>query len=1319
MRRAVRIAIWTCGSVLLLTLLLAAAILIAGNTQRGRALLERETARLTDGRVQLAGLSGSFPSALELEQLQLSDAHGIWLTAQGISLKWSPLALIARHVNVATLQVAHLSIERAPLSEPSRNSNADISLPRIDVEQLWIGTLELGEQLAGVRATLSLSGTAHLRSLKDAEASLTARRIDGQEGDYELTLRFDPARMDARLKLEEPAGGALESLLAIPGLGDLSVAASLNGPRGAERIEFAARAGELRARAQGSVDLNHESAQLTWSVDAPAMTLRPGLSWQRIALNGNWHGPLTAARADGRLRIESLEVATDTRVAVIDASMSADHGDLALQARADGISLPGPQPRLFADSPLQVNAAMRLSDPQRRVQLTAEHRLFSLKAAVVTAGAPSASFNLRLPDLNAFAAVLGLSLRGWGEVRGTLSEGSGSTRVDLDANTVLADGTTLPAAMLSGPSRLRLAATLSGDSVDIQRLTLTGRTLSVSAAGNLVRGAGTGPFVQSLRAHYEAEVSNLAVISTAVNGTLQLKGSVEGPVGSLSAQSQLTASVAVRGAPRETIQASVTARGLPSQLKATLQAQGHFSGAPLQLEASLERTAGGFHVVVQHSAWKSAQLQADLTTAANLTPQGGSVRLSLDRLADLQPFLGTPIAGRISGELTFRPAERKTHARLTLDAKDLILANVPASVHLSAEGPVDALSLQLAAQSPDLKGEAARLNATAQLNLDAHTLALRAVEAHYHGQTLRLLGPAKLAFADGLAISHLKLGVQRAVIELDGRFSPALDVRASVHQVDYELVDAFVPELLAQGSVDAQAQMEGSWSAPSGQLSVKVSALRFAGAASRNLHALDARASARLDGHAAQIEAQLDAGDASQLKLTGSAPLSPAGTLDLKLEGRLDAALANPWLETKGERATGTLTVNATVTGDPASPQISGTADLAQGDLRDYTQGLYLSGITAHLIGSHGALRIVSLVAHAAQGQLTVTGTIGVLQPKIPVELQLTASNAQPITSDLLTTILDANLKLAGTLRERIDLSGTINLHRTVIGIPNALPPDVAVLDVRRPGQAPPSAPENPLIIGLDLSLHAPREILVQGRGLAAELGGDLHIGGTTASPSITGGFDMLRGTFTLSSTQLTFTDGHVSFNGAGLRNNIDPSLDFTAQATAASATVTLHISGLATAPQFTLSSTPQLPEDEILARLLFGESASQLTALQIAQIGVALASLSGVGGSGPNPLAKVQKSLGLDRLSVGSGTTNPVTGQSTGAAVEAGRYVSSRVFIGAKQSTTGYSQVEVDVDLSKHLKLQTRLGNGTAIQGTTPENDPGSTIGLMYQLEY
>jgi translocation and assembly module TamB len=129
------------------------------------------------------------------------------------------------------------------------------------------------------------------------------------------------------------------------------------------------------------------------------------------------------------------------------------------------------------------------------------------------------------------------------------------------------------------------------------------------------------------------------------------------------------------------------------------------------------------------------------------------------------------------------------------------------------------------------------------------------------------------------------------------------------------------------------------------------------------------------------------------------------------------------------------------------------------------------------------------------------------------------------------------------------------------------------------------------------------------------------------------------------------------------------------------------------------------------------------LSALQVVQIGTALATLTGGGGgSSLNPVAKIQKALGLDRLAVGSAQTTSATGaqQNTGASIEAGRYVSSRVFVAVKESTTGASQLAVDVDLNQHLKLQTRLGNGnTTAQGTTPENDPGSSVGLAYQFEY
>jgi translocation and assembly module TamB len=307
-------------------------------------------------------------------------------------------------------------------------------------------------------------------------------------------------------------------------------------------------------------------------------------------------------------------------------------------------------------------------------------------------------------------------------------------------------------------------------------------------------------------------------------------------------------------------------------------------------------------------------------------------------------------------------------------------------------------------------------------------------------------------------------------------------------------------------------------------------------------------------------------------------------------------------------------------------------------------------------------------------------------------------------------------------MRERIDIAGAVQLNRTLIGIPNSLPPNVAELDVRRRGKAAPVAPDKQLVIGLDVGVQAPQEFLVQGRGLDAEMGGELHVSGTTDTPFVSGGFDLQRGSFSLAGNKLSFTQAsRVSFNGAGLKHKIDPTLDFTAQTTTADGTTAiLHITGLADAPQFEFTSSPVYPQDEIMARLLFGVPGAQLSALQLAQVGVALATLSGVGGDGGlNPLVKLQKSLGLDRLTVGAGTAAPGT-ENTGASIAAGRYISKRVYVEAKQNSTGTSQLETDVDLTKHLKLQTRLGNGPAsVQGTTPENDPGSSVGLSYQFEY
>ena len=145
-----------------------------------------------------------------------------------------------------------------------------------------------------------------------------------------------------------------------------------------------------------------------------------------------------------------------------------------------------------------------------------------------------------------------------------------------------------------------------------------------------------------------------------------------------------------------------------------------------------------------------------------------------------------------------------------------------------------------------------------------------------------------------------------------------------------------------------------------------------------------------------------------------------------------------------------------------------------------------------------------------------MTGKIGVLQSGVPVDLSIKADNAQPVASKLVTANLHADLHVSGTARQRLDVAGTVHLNRTLIGIPNSLPPNVAVLDVRRRGKPVP-AREKQLVIGLDLKIQAPQEFMVQGRGLDADMSGELHIGGTTDSPLVSGGFDLQRGSFALS----------------------------------------------------------------------------------------------------------------------------------------------------------------------------------------------------------
>jgi translocation and assembly module TamB len=952
-----------------------------------------------------------------------------------------------------------------------------------------------------------------------------------------------------------------------------------------------------------------------------------------------------------------------------------------------------------------------------------------------------ATLEMGIPEVAPFAALAGQSARGSATIKARLAHAGGDSTLALNATAALTGGTARWVGLLGPHLELELDGSLTDQDVKLQSMRLAGNTVTLTLRGSATRSkvptapsanARTAPsakgsaasFIEDLQARWELKVADLSRLSKDAAGNLQMSGQLHGAPTSLAGDIDLRSQLSVRGSETGTVRVALRVRGLPQAASGSIQAHGMLDGSPLSLDAVVDRPQrSAIRLLVRRAEWKSAHVDGDLTADAALTRSHGQLRLHLGQLGDFGRLMGMKLGGSLEGSVALLPAPGGTRTQLEVTGTNLEVGQFAGGLHLRAAGESNDVGLQLTVELPQLSGTPASLAAAATLNLGTQELRIASLAAGYRGETFRLLAPARVAFSKGVNVDDLKIGAQQAVLELQGQVAPTLDLNASLRKVSPGLVNVFAPGLLAGGSLAASARLEGSFASPLGQVQLDATEVRFADDAASGLPAMNLHARAQLANDTAALQATLTAGSGSQIAVSGDAPLNAAGALNLKIGGKMDVGLANPMLEARGLHAAGKLDVDATVTGSSAAPLVGGGITLARGSLRDYGRGVNLSDIDAEVVGSEAGLQIKRFKATAVSGSVAMTGSFGILQPGMPLDLQVTAKNAQPVASNLITANLDADLRVSGKARERIDVAGTVQVLHATIEIPTSLPPDVAILDVRRRGRSTPAADAKRLVVGIDVAIKAPQQILVKGRGLNAELGGEIRITGTSAEPLVSGGFDLQRGTFSLANNTLNLKQGgRVGFDGEGLRKKIDPTLDFSAETTLSdNSTVTLQITGFADAPRFDFTSSSSLAPDEIMARLLFGEPGAQLSALQYAQIAQTLATLSGVGGSGMNPVAKLQAKLGLDRLTVGANTVATATGtENAGYAIAAGRYVSKHVYVEGRQTTTGTSQVQVDVDLTKRLKLQTRLGNGSAvIQGTTPENDPGSSIGLSYQFEY
>ncbi|HBM73484.1 MAG TPA: DUF490 domain-containing protein, partial [Erythrobacter sp.] len=147
------------------------------------------------------------------------------------------------------------------------------------------------------------------------------------------------------------------------------------------------------------------------------------------------------------------------------------------------------------------------------------------------------------------------------------------------------------------------------------------------------------------------------------------------------------------------------------------------------------------------------------------------------------------------------------------------------------------------------------------------------------------------------------------------------------------------------------------------------------------------------------------------------------------------------------------------------------------------------------------------------------------------------------------------------------------------------------------------------------IDARATSRIDVDGMGLDSEWSADVILRGTTDDPRIGGSAEVVRGDYTFAGTRFELTRGEIEFD-ANLP--VDPRLDIRAETERDGLTVEATVQGSATQPEIAFNSNPSLPEEELLARLLFGGSVTSLSATDALQLGAAVASLRGGGGLDP-----------------------------------------------------------------------------------------------------
>jgi translocation and assembly module TamB len=746
----------------------------------------------------------------------------------------------------------------------------------------------------------------------------------------------------------------------------------------------------------------------------------------------------------------------------------------------------------------------------------------------------------------------------------------------------------------------------------------------------------------------------------------------------------------------------------------TLRARGPVAGAPLRLDfagtipevgdlvptldgtlsldGTLAREAEGYALDV--TANGPAGLRATAETVLTERP------LTIDFTA-LAPDLSALVAG-VPGDLDISGTATRTGTGWAVD----LAGTGPYAAILDANLALDdgTPSVTLTARIPQSGAIAPQLQGPLDLEASA-TLAEAGwrVDAVATGaQDLRLA-------VEGLATGpEASLDIDLSADEI-GAFAPGLSGALQADATLFRRDDQWAADLSASGPLGATLTADATLTGPApeatfdlrvpdvGPLLPDISGpLRLTGTAARRAEAW-------------ALDVNLDGPAGTQADVIGTV----AGTtLDLDVTGSAPLGLANAVLAPR--RLAGTARFDLSVNGPPALDSVSGTIATSGASLALPTLRNAIEEIDGTVQLSGGQARIDLSGALLSGGRLAVSGPVSL---SAPFDADLTATiDATLQDPALYTAEVAGQVTLDGPLAGGATIGGRIVIDEAEIVVPSTgltaigdIPPIEHLFSPRpvrrtlaRAGQL--DAAEEARdggngggggpVYRLDLAIEAPGRIFVRGRGLDAELGGRLRLTGTTADPVTAGGFELIRGRLDILSQRFNLDEGALTFAG-----DLTPNIRLVAVTETDTLTASIIVEGPADAIDVRFTSTPEVPQEEILAQIFFGRDLSQLSPLQALQLANSVAVLAGRSQGGL--LDDLRGSAGLDDLDV-------TTDEEGNVALRAGRYISDNVYTDVQIDQEGDAEISLNLDVTPNLTVRGTAGP-----------DGQTSLGVFFEQDY